>query len=166
MKIRSAQGFSLIELLIVVAIIGIIAAIAVPNLLASRRSANQASSLKLLRNFHSAEVIYEESIGGGNFTANIQALGGGSNSTEVGVIDSTVVAATATPKNGYLLTNLGIIPKGGTQAAQYSIQCPPSGQNGVGRTGDDSFFLDESGVIRHSSRANIPATATSPPIGN
>jgi type IV pilus assembly protein PilA len=166
MQIRSSDGFSLIELLIVVAIIGIIAAIAVPNLLASRRSANQASTIKLLRNVHSAEVVYEESIGAGNFSNNLLLLGGGSNSTEVGVIDSTVVAATTTPKNGYLLTNLGTIPKTGTLAAQYSVQSTPNAQNGIGRTGDDSYFLDESGVIRHSTRSDVPANITSSPLGN
>lgn len=165
MDFRNVRGFSLIELLIVVAIIGIIAAIAVPNLLASRRSANGASMVQTLRTLHSAQAIYEQSAGQGNFSNNLQTLGGGSNASEVGVLDSTIVVATTTPKSGYILTNLATIPKVTTQPAQYSIQGTPSATSGITRTGDDSFFINESGTIRHSGNSATPANAGSPPIG-
>ena len=64
---RRESGFSLVELLIVVVVIGVVAAIAIPNLMASRRSANEGSAISDLRLFHGAQITYATSMGQGNF---------------------------------------------------------------------------------------------------
>jgi type IV pilus assembly protein PilA len=150
---RSKQkGFSLIELLIVVAIILIIAAIAIPNLLRSKIAANQASAVASLRTLNTSAILYNTNYQLYPTTLNNFGTSGAASSASADLIDSVLATGV---KSGYSFSWSG----GGTTGL-YAITAVPVAVS----TGTVYYFTDQSLVIRSNSTG--AALSTSPAIGN
>ena len=172
---KSSRGFSLIELLIVVAIILIIAAIAIPNLLRSRIAANQASAVGSLRTLNTAEVTYATTYNTG-YSATLgdlgpNAAGQSPAATAAGLVDEVLsgvsqasgggAAATTSSKSGYQFTYSPAGTDGSGKINTYSFIATPIS---VGTTGTNFYFTDQSGVIRQNSTA-VAGSTDSPLAG-
>jgi prepilin-type N-terminal cleavage/methylation domain-containing protein len=158
---KGAKGFSLIELLIVVSIILVIVAIAIPNFLRSRVAANQSSAVASLHTLGIAEMTYASTYGAGySYVMSYLASptgGAGPTSTAAGLIDSVLASGT---KSGYNFTySPGAIDATGRVNA-FSFSAEPV----TSTTGTQYYYTDASGVIRQNSTS--PAGTTDSPVGN
>ena len=132
------DGFTLIELMIVVAVIAVIAAMAIPSLLAARKSANEANTIGFLRMTVTVNEQYRTRFS--RYPTN-----------ETDLFNAGMLDAAQNPA-GYTLTF-------NTQPFTWTISADP---DVMGQTGDRGFYVDQTGVIRNE--AGAPATSMSPPV--
>ena len=154
MNTRDNKGFSLIELLIVVAIILIIAAVAIPNLLRARIAANEASAVSSLRTINTSEVTYSTTYPTVGYAATLVALGpadatcsAGPSSANACMVDFNLGSAKATPKSGY---NLDAANDGATPSLAYTAGAAPQTWN---QTGNRDFCSVQDAVLRFKQGA-------------
>jgi type IV pilus assembly protein PilA len=146
---RNRNGFSLIELLLVVAVILIISAIAVPNFLRSRQRANESSAVASIRNINTAAVTYSMTYPDMGYPATLAALGGANpcsaTSAQACLVDDFLAQGT---KSGYTFVWAG---DGAVPSVTYTISGTPQV---VGSSGQRMFCTDQTGVIRYDPSGN------------
>ena len=148
---KAQKGFSLIELLIVVAIILIIAAIAIPNLLRSKMAANEASAVGSLRTLNTACVAFSTTYS--QFPAALGNLGPSNGATPTSTMSDLIDSVLASgSKTGYTFSF-----SAGAGNQSYSITATPIT---VGTTGQRYFYTDQSGVIRNSTTGAADSSST------
>lgn len=149
------RGFSLIELMIVIAIIGILIAVGVTGWRAAVRSANEAAAIRTLRTIAEQQMLYYNAHQRSSFGTFEEML-------KENLLDERFAGATPVVE-GYVF-DMKVIPKSPSQQAGYTVNADPQVKEGVSATGKNHFYLDSnSNTIRVN--ANQPATPSDPPIG-
>jgi type IV pilus assembly protein PilA len=152
----SSTGFSLIELLIVVAVILVIAAIAIPNFVRSKMAANEASSVQNLRNITTAEYLYSSTYSIG-FSADLPSLGGSTATVDSGHAELIDQVLASGQKSGYSFGYSAGAPDAQGRVTTYAVNASPLVPGG---TGQRYFYTDQTGVIRSNGSAAAGATDT------
>jgi len=152
---QKQKGFSLIELLIVVAIILIIAAIAIPNLLKSKMAANESSAVGSVRTINTGEVTYAAGCPSVGYSSSLTELNAGAKcAAGLNIIDAVLAGGA---KSGYTFQYTGT-PDATTLINTYTITALPGV---IGTTGQRGFFSDQTGVIRYTLDGSAPTAASS-----
>ena len=142
----ASQGFSLIELLLVVAIIVLLASIAVPNLMKARRAANEASAVSTLKLIAGGQLVYRQSQGQYTTLASLN---------QDSIIDNLVGSGI---KSGYAFDS----SPGPSPAEEYTATATPSVPSGIAASGVRYFFIMQDHVLRYNMTG--PADSTSTPL--
>jgi len=166
---RKAKGFSLIELLIVVAIILIIAAIAIPNLLRAKIAANESSAVQSIRTINTTQITYQSTYPTVGYAATLSALGPAGatcttpSSTNACLMDLSLSQATnpGSAKNGYYF-GMGVVSANGMNLA-YTVGGAPAAFN---QTGVRGFCSNADAVIRSTPSLSGPPATTEEACAN
>ncbi len=142
----SNEGFSLIELMIVLVVIAVIVSIAVPNLLESKKATNEASAIAAMRTICTAQMVYLNTLGSGKFAASLNVL------ETAKLLDSVLSSG---KKDGYSYTVASV----NNDLDFNAIAVPET----VGKTGYRGFYTDATAVIRFSIDGS-PPNSSSPAI--
>jgi prepilin-type N-terminal cleavage/methylation domain-containing protein len=149
------RGFTLIELMIVIAIVAILSGVAIPNLIEARKGSNEAAAIGAIRTISTAQSLYREGDRGkGRFAPSLPEL----RAANPRLMDEALAEGS---RQGFRF-ELRVSP----DFQRFEAFAQPATTSGIHRTGDRSFFVDETGVIRATTTASSVPNTSSAPLNN